>query len=92
MGIENEEYELTASGCGQAWGDIVEDGLEAAKDYFFGNELDALDCFKAFVKDPKSKLGKHWDAAEAQANLVLAGRRQYENSMINLEVTDFKIK
>ena len=80
------EKVLTASGIGQAWGDVLESGLVLAEGYFQEYDLDFESCHEAFENDENSELGKHWLAAENKANLALYAFNIQDDSMVVLEV------
>lgn len=77
---------LTASSMGDAPDYLAEEGLELAQCYFDLEDLDPYECFTAYQTNPDSSLSRHWIAAEKEANLVLAGNRMYDNSMITIEI------
>lgn len=80
------EIEITAYTIGDAPAYLAEEGLKYAQYYFDVNNLNALQCFKAYQLEPDALLGQHWISACQKANLILMGNRLYDNSLICLEI------
>lgn len=78
--------ELSGYGIGNATQSLIEQGVVLAEEYFTKHDLDAEECFNAFVHNEETNnLSKHWVSAEVSANTVLVGSH-HDNSAIFLEV------
>ena len=82
------KFELGAYTIGDAPQYLADEGVELAKKYFDDHDIDPFVCFDAYEHDQDSELGKHWLAAEREANRVLAGDDRYDNSMVVLETVE----
>ncbi len=86
------EMFLSVTGFGDVHETHFESGIVLAREYFSGNNLDFLKCYEAFEKNDKSELGLHWLNAERKANLALFAFNLQDNSMLELEVSDYLLK
>ncbi|MDV5170978.1 hypothetical protein [Photobacterium rosenbergii] len=84
------KFELGAYTIGDAPQYLADEGVELAKKYFDEQDIDMLVCFEAYERDQNSDLGRHWLAAEREANRVLAGDGRYDNSMVVLEAVELE--
>ena len=86
-----EKY-LSIDGFGDVHEAHFESGLVLAVAYFSENDLDFIECYKAFKNNEKSELSKHWTVAESKANLALYGFNLQDNSMLVLNVVNEQLE